>query len=703
MVETHLDYYEVPFQQTGLGFMYFAVICLGRARNIPLGLQMHDAARQLLNQYGDSYSVGRGLTLSSVFVTHISAPIRESMATLENAIDQSISAGDKHSYLFAVGSIALCRIFIGDDMADVETYCSIGTEDFGDWNHDFRGGAVLTAVRQVSRALQGKTWNDSPYTVMSDEDHKSADYLEFISPRATNIDLPQSMYRSLSLIPLYLYGHYEEAIRVGTEITSNIHVLWSMRLIPLTFFYLSLSLIAYVREHPTSPDRDAMLAKVDEYKARILQWQQKCNTNYLMWTLLIEAETAEILGHYGKAIETYEAAIDHTELNDFQLEQALAFELQGDFMVRRGARRGARSTYREAKAAYSRAGALGKVAHINAKHEFILRASTTVQTRDQAVQTARTIGEIGNTQLRIEEHERQEVKALGAETAGDRTKAWVGPDAEVASKTARSGISDLGLDVLDLQSILEFNQAISSELNFDRLLPTMTEIILESAGAQAEYAAVVTESENGWCIAASGNSDAISSQSQPVNEMKDLSQKQVLLYTVRFREVVFVHNLAQDDRFLTQGLAKSVISIPILRGKNLLGVLYLEGQPNSFTDRNLGVLQLFCNQVAISITNALLFKRNAKVSATNQCMIEQQKLALGKAREAELKAKVAEAEAVENVRLKEEAAKAKSSEFCNRSHLEVPFFPQICPLANRTMADIRLTCIVRSVPSQCIT
>ena len=443
-----------------------------------------------------------------------------------------------------------------------------------------------------------------------------------------------------------------------------------MRITRLPLFYASLSILAYVRENVNDQERDNLLAKVGEYKAQIMQWQTtECNANYLMWSLLIEAEKADVEGHYGQAIKAYEAAIDHTQLYDILLEQALAFECQADFFIRRGAMRAARAILKDSIATYSRISASGKVDQLTAKHEWVLRASTTVQTRDAAVQTAGTIGDIGNTQYRIEEHERQESRTLGKETAGDRTKAWVTPipSAESVIKS-RPDVTDLGLDVLDLQSILEFNQAISSELQIDRLLARLTEIILESAGAQADFAGVVIEEENGWNVAASGTADGISAETQPITEIQDQTRKQVLLYTLRFKEVVFVHNLTYDDRFLTHGSAKSVISLPIVQGKDLLGVLYLEGQPNSFTDHNLGVLRLFVNQVGISIANALLFKRIAKVSAANTSMIESQKLALAKAREAEIKAKAAEAEAMENVRLKEEAAKAKSMFLANVSH-----------------------------------
>ena len=487
----------------------------------------------------------------------------------------------------------------------------------------------------------------------------------------TNAIRPRDFYNSLHIIPLYLFGHHEKAIDIGTQVIQTIRELWSFRNSRLTLFYLSLSILAKVKDDPSGPERDDLLEKVREYKEKITMWQAECDVNYLMWSELISAEMFELTGDYHHAIQSYEAAIDHTQLHDFMLEQALAFELQGEFFIRRGARRAGRGSLMDAVATYSTFGASGKVDQLVAKHEWVLNSASTVRTADVGIQTADTIGGIENTQFRIEENERQETRNLGKETAGDRTKAWISPDVDtkpdLRSKDSND-VSGLGLDVLDLQSILEFNQAISSELQIDRLLAKMTKIILESAGAQADFAGVVIEGEGGWGMAASGTSDGINAEFIPLSDIQNETQKQVLLYTMRFKETVFVHNLLNDDRFCNTPSIKSVISLPIIQGPDLLGVLYLEGQPNSFTDRNLGVLRLFCNQVGISIANALLFRRIRQVSASNTSMIESQKRALAKAREAENKAKLAEAEAMRNVRLKEEAARAKSMFLANVSH-----------------------------------
>lgn len=206
----------------------------------------------------------------------------------------------------------------------------------------------------------------------------------------------------------------------------------------------------------------------------------------------------------------------------------------------------------------------------------------------------------------------------------------------------------------------------------------MTEIILESAGG-ADFGAIVTEAADaGWTVAASGSQGNVTAYPEglPFEDVQDQVAKQVVFYTLRFRETVFVQNLLRDERFsnvpeqymLRNPQGKAVVALPILQSENLLGVLYLEAPPNCFTERTLVVLQLLCNQLGISIANALLFKRLRKVSAENNSMIESQKRALAQARDAEAKAKLAEAEAMRNVRLTEEAARAKSMFLANVSH-----------------------------------
>jgi GAF domain-containing protein len=330
--------------------------------------------------------------------------------------------------------------------------------------------------------------------------------------------------------------------------------------------------------------------------------------------------------------------------------------------------------------------AYGKANHVAIKYEWLLRGSVSMTTMDVAVQT--TIIDTGNTTYRLEQNEDQE-QFLGAETAVDRTQNWIVPETsrrQESSHDLRNGFSAVGLDMLDLSSILESSQVLSSELKVDKLMAKMASIILESTGGTL-CGIVIEDSQVDWSIACvatnepdneSGFSPGVTSfpAGQPLDTVDDMVARQVTLYTLRFRENVFVQNLLEDDRFSNVSAAyllrnpegKAVICIPIIHSERLLGSIYVEGPPNSFTERNTQVLRLLVNQISISLANALLFKEVERVSASNEAMLEMQKRALAQARAAENKAKEAEAVAIRNMRLKEEAAKAKSLFLANVSH-----------------------------------
>lgn len=114
------------------------------------GLQMNDLSKELLRLHGDSYLRGRGLAISAIFISHLSSPLRSLFDVLEESIDHSLVSGDKHTFLLCVASIALNKFYIGDNMADIESYVGVAAEDFGDWANDMRGGVFLTGTSSQS-------------------------------------------------------------------------------------------------------------------------------------------------------------------------------------------------------------------------------------------------------------------------------------------------------------------------------------------------------------------------------------------------------------------------------------------------------------------------------------------------------------------------------------------------------------------------
>lgn len=703
MVNTQLNLGNFP--QAGMAYIHLSMIATSRFNMIKFASDMGKIALALLSRWSDPYTTGRGGTIYSLFVGHLQESMQTSLRQLDGALEYVIQVGDRGSTILNFGLVGMLKFFASENLTELESFLQYGCEEVPNWTFDTRGGTMAIAVRQACRALQGKTSTSDPLEIMSDAQHNSSYYKSWLKTTVSSSDRPLLFYEAFEIAPLCLYGHFANAIELGDALIESISSVWSARNTRFIYFIHGLSYAGQMWTRLRNPSRavgqnttgqaqfdhppdESILAadvatclkQIKRDKKMIEDWQTVNNVNYLSWSKLLDAQIAEMEGNHGTALSDYEEALDHAAANDFLFEEALGNYLQAGFFLRTGSRRAAKSSLREATTLYRTFGAVGVARYIEDQHSLLLQGPTrNERTADAAAQTdfAGDAAEVQYTTLEGDDDDiRQQTRASVTETKGDRIGAWQGGSAR---PKAGSGLP--ALDMLDLTSILESSQVISSVLQVDQLLKTMCEIILQNCGGVATTAAIVVEEDDpiGWSIAASGDPERGAVAHIPGLPLTEtaLVAEGVILYCTRFRETVFLPDIIHDERFsnVTEAWAarnpvgKSVIAIPICHGvKPLLGVLYLEGEPNAFTDRNLTVLQLLVNQIGISYSNALTLKEVEKVSAFNNSMVDVQKKALAKALEAEKQANAAKAEALRNVKLAEEAAKAKSIFLANVSH-----------------------------------
>jgi signal transduction histidine kinase/predicted ATPase/CheY-like chemotaxis protein/serine/threonine protein kinase len=687
MMETHFSRGAYP--QSGMAFLYMSIIALSRFNMAQFSAELAGFCLELLNKYRDPFSVSRGYMIYANFVGHVRDPIAASVTQLEGFVDYAAAAGDRISTILSFGLSAQHRFYASENCSDLESFCQYGCEEIPNWHLDTRGGSILIAVRQVCRALQGKTRASEPLEVMSDEQHDALTYKGWLEAHTDNGGRSLLLYETMEIVPLFLYGHYERAVEVGKACYERAYLLWSARNTRLAMLFYGLALAGSIlrqQQDPTAPGEEALrnqledtVREVEELSRKIKDWQVVDDVNYLAWSKLLDAQISEMLGNHGIAIRQYEEALDHASEHNFLFEEALGNYLMANIFIRNDARRSARSALRDAIGLYRQFGATGIADRIESEHSILLHgAMRNPRNIDVGVQTDFS-GDTSSVQYRTVDNESaievQQAHAADAVLKGERMTAWRG------STQPEAGVGLPALDMIDLHAILVSSQVISSVLRIDELLKTMCDVILQTCSGSATLAAIVVQDEGSadWCVAASGDPEKGAEAHIPALPLSgtDLVAENVILYCTRFREVVFLQDLLTDERFgnvsedwvYKNPGSKAVIAIPICHGsKPLLGVLYLEGVPGSFTDRNVTVLQLLVNQIGISYSNALAMKAVEKVSAENISMVELQKRALAKAIEAETKAKNAEAEAIRNVKLAEEATRAKSIFLANVSH-----------------------------------
>ncbi|KAL2263101.1 hypothetical protein VTK26DRAFT_8184 [Humicola hyalothermophila] len=688
MMETHFS--RGPYPQSGLGFLFMSIIALSRFNRPQFAAELSSIALDLLDRSRDPFCLPRGCMIYANFVGHIQDPIDILVNQFEGVVDYAATAGDRISTILSFGLSAQLKFFASENCADLEAFCQYGCEEIPNWHLDTRGGTFLIAVRQVCRALQGKTRTSYPLEVMSDEQHDALTYKNWLDGHTNNGGRTLLIYETLEIVPLFLYGHYERAIEIGKACQERAHLLWSARNTRLAMLFYGLALAGSVmrrQQDPLSTEDGGLKSQVEDtvrevevLNNKIKDWQAVDDVNHLAWSKLLDAQVSEMLGHHGTAIRQYEEALDHASEHNFIFEEALGNYLMANIFIRNAARRSARSALRDAIALYRQFGATGIADRIESDHSILLHGPMrNARTADVGVQTD-FAGDAASVQYRTVDGDRveevqQNNQAAVAALKGERMTAWRG------AMQPEAGAGLPALDMIDLHAILVSSQVISSVLRIDELLKIMCDVILQTCSGSATLAAIVVPDEDGsdWCVAASGDPEKGAEAHIPGIPLSatDLVAECVVLYCTRFREAVFLQDLLTDERFGNVGegwlrrnpSSKAIIALPICHAsKPLLGVLYLEGPAGSFTDRNVSVLQLLVNQIGISYSNALAMKAVEKVSAENISMVELQKRALAKAIEAETKAKNAEAEAIRNVKLAEEATKAKSIFLANVSH-----------------------------------
>lgn len=689
MLDMHLT--KGGFPQSGMAFLHFAVVALSRFNMVQFAVDLSNIGLELLDQYHDPFTVSRGYLIFANFLAHISYPLGSIVTQMEGLVDYAAVAGDRISTILSVGTSALSKLFASENCSDLETYCEYACEEISNWQQDSRGGTILLGVWQTCRALQGKTQTRDPSNIMSDEQHDMNTYKQWLQDHTRNGFRSLLVYETFEIIVLYLYGHYNEVIKTGERMLPDLPKLWSMRNTRSTMFVYGLALAAKTFErlqNPALADTDEMRSEVADVKQqikdlrqKIVDWEEVDSINYLSWSKYLDAQIEELSGHIGAAVSRCEEGLDHAAEQDYVFEEALGSHLLATIFLRTKAKRSARAMLRDATSLYRQFGACGVADIIQEQHgALLLGHGAGSRVTDTAVQTD-FAADVTHVQpyRHVDTHEEN---GLGPDngipaTEGDRIGAWRGS----MNLQQEAGAGLPALDMIDLHAILLSSQAMSSVLQIDELLKTMCDAILQTCGESATTASIVVHDKDTkeWSLAASGDPEEGATAHIPGIPLQGTSlvAENVVLGCARFREVVFIPDLLSDEQFgnvsdawlQKNPLSKSVIAIPISYGDTpLLGVLYLEGEPGTFTDRNVTVLKLLVNQICISYSNALAMKAVEKVSAEYVLALSLQKDALAKALEAETKAKNAEAEAKRNVKLAEEAARAKSIFLANVSH-----------------------------------
>jgi len=389
----------------------------------------------------------------------------------------------------------------------------------------------------------------------------------------------------------YLFDDYE-----GTLVHSQSAIEYEQAgvgMLPITQIPLYRSLALLALYPSAAPEQQAqMLEEVETHQKRLDIWATHAPQNFQHKLDLVAAETARIQGDRGQAIEQYDRAISGAKENQYIHEEAIANELAAKFYLNWGKERVASSYMQDAYYSYARWGAKAKIAHLEQRYPQLLAA-------------------------------------IGQPTHPQRPSELSIPPSQTASLTSSSYSSNIWLD---FPAAIEAAQAISEEIELEKLLATLMQIAIANAGAQSGH--LVLYQDNQWVAIAKANRERAERLDIQLDRYSNLPQS--LVYSVaRTQETAVFDNLSTvdqfaGDRYLITHQPKSVLCMPMSRQGKLIGILYLENNITlgSFTRDRIEMLKLLASQAAISLENARLYQQTEHYSHTLKAEVERKTEAL---------------------------------------------------------------------------
>jgi hypothetical protein len=139
MVEVQIE--RGSFPQCGIGLIHLASIIIHRLGMVNLGIELADIGLSWLQIFqSESYAVGRGLTLHTLFISPLTSELTYPVNQLNEAWSASMAAGDRINSLLNLGINAFCRIWSSQDLQETEFLTQDSGSEFVDWVIDMRGG-----------------------------------------------------------------------------------------------------------------------------------------------------------------------------------------------------------------------------------------------------------------------------------------------------------------------------------------------------------------------------------------------------------------------------------------------------------------------------------------------------------------------------------------------------------------------------------
>jgi PAS domain S-box-containing protein len=554
--------------------MYYAaygfVLC-GVVQDIELGYKFGQLALTSAERLNNKRGKARTLRFSGTHIMQWKVHLRNIIPMLADAYQSGVETGDFECAGYAAYNVCYNSFSAGEELTQLEqktaTYSKainqIRRKSPSNW---------LAIVWQTILNLLDRSENPSRLVGRVCNEEEVLSHAIAVKDRT----VIQILYLHKVML-CYLFEEHHQAVQTAILARQHFEEVSAIISLPIFCFYHSLALLSLSPDASNS-EKAAWLNCVNTNQEKMQKWAEHAPMNYLHKFYLVEAEKARVLGQFLEAEEFYERAIAGAAENEYIQEEALAYELAAKHYLARGREKFAQLYMKEAHYCYERWGAMAKVKDLETRYpQFFSQLPVVTYTPIHATS--------GTTSARLD-------------------------------------------SAIDLAAVMKAAQALSEIIHLDQLIATLMQVVIENAGAETG-ALVLLEDDQLTVVAQCSGSRQCNLEKIAVTDCATIPVP--VIYSVeRTQETLVFDDAVSEPSFLTDPYiqkqqTRSLLSMPILKQSQMIGILYLENNLSTgvFTRDRLQVLKLLMAQAAISLENARLYEQLADYTETLERKVEE--------------------------------------------------------------------------------
>ncbi|OJH40909.1 hypothetical protein BON30_08275 [Cystobacter ferrugineus] len=338
------------------GYAWYAVVMGPTFKKYREAQAFGQLACELVERHGLSASRGRALH-ARVMISCWTQPLSHGLHLAHEATQHALQSSDISTACYASHDLVTYRLALGHPLDEVyqESVARL----------DFVSKAGFLLVRDVLRFLQRHIQQlrglAPSFGSLNGEDFDEA---SFEAGLGTAVSTTQCWYWLTKAQARFLSGAYAEALEA---VNKSFELRWaSLGQLPLLDLHLYRALsLAACHEGMTPEQRRSALDAIRGHQLQLAEWAGHNPSTFHAPERLVSAELARLMGRENEALHAYEQAFKSARQQGFTHQAALASELAARFWRMQQVDTLAEAYAREAREAWLRWGAHGKLQHLD--------------------------------------------------------------------------------------------------------------------------------------------------------------------------------------------------------------------------------------------------------------------------------------------------------------------------------------------------